>query len=178
MIRAKNIFMFGLVLSFVVVGCGEKQEQSEYIEQQTKQEMLQTKDSITKQTEEIEAEGGKIIDQVKFETQLTKDKTASIINELIAKAKQLLNQGKFNEAIVTAQDVLNNYDSDSHEANDIIAKAKEKLKSLATTATENAKERLEAAAIEENQDELESAATEKVEDVKRAITDPLRVFDR
>jgi uncharacterized lipoprotein YehR (DUF1307 family) len=178
MIRTKNMLMFGLVLSFIIVGCGKKQEQSEYIGQQVKEEASQIKDSITKQTEEMEAKGGNLIDQAKSEAVLIKDKTASIINELIAKAKRLLNQGKFNEAIVTAQDVLNNYDSDSQEAKDIIAKAKEKLKSLATTATENAKERLEAAATEENQGELESAATEKVEDVKRDITDPLRVFDR
>ena len=100
--------MFGLVLSFIIVGCGKKQEQSEYAGQQVKEEVSQIKDSITKQSEEMEAKGGNLIDQAKSEAVLIKDKTASIINELIAKAKRLLNQDKFNAAMLLANEVFPN----------------------------------------------------------------------
>jgi hypothetical protein len=38
MIRIKTILIFGLALSFIIVGCGQKEEQPEYAEQQVKKE--------------------------------------------------------------------------------------------------------------------------------------------
>ena len=55
------------------------------------------------------------------------DKAAFINKILIDNAYKLLDQGKYAEAISAAQNVLDNYDSDSEEAKSIIAKAKEKL---------------------------------------------------
>ena len=163
MITIKNILLLGLVSCFLVVGCGQKQEQPETPETQTKQEMSQIKESMAKQAEEIKAEGSKITEQAKSEAESTKDETASIIKELIAKARALLDQGKFKEAIVPAQDVLTNYDSDSQEAKGIIAKAKEKLEAMAT---------------EKSKEELETTATEKVEGHKGDITDKLKGFGK
>jgi len=58
MINVKNILILGLISCFiVVVGCGQKQEQSEKAVTQTEQEMFQIKDSITKQVEEISTKG-------------------------------------------------------------------------------------------------------------------------
>ncbi len=139
MIKIKNMLICGLVLSFIIIGCGQKEDQPEYADQQAEQEASQIKESMAKQAEEMAVKGSKIIDQAKPEAESTKDKTASIIKELIAKAKTLLDQGKFKEAIATAQDVLTNYDSDSQEAKSIIAKAKEKLKAAATEKAEGFK---------------------------------------
>lgn len=139
MLRIKTILIFGLALSFIIIGCGQKEDQPEYAEQQAKEEASQIKESMAKQAEEMEAKGSKIIDQAKSESESTKNKTTSIIKGLIAKAKTLLDQGKFKEAIATAQDVLTNYDSDSQEAKGIIAKAKEKLKAMATEKAEGIK---------------------------------------
>jgi len=153
----------GLVISFFIVGCGQKEDQPEYAGQQAKEEASQMEESMAKQAEEIAAEGSKVIEQAKSKAESMKEKTASIIKELIAKARTLLDQGKFKEAIVPAQDVLTNYDSDSQEAKGIIAKAKEKLKAM---ATEKAKE------------ELETTATEKAEGLKGNITDKLKGFGK
>ena len=161
MIRIKNMLICGLVLSFFIVGCGQKEEQPEYAEQQAEQEASQIQESMTKQAEEMAAKGSKIIDQAEPVAESTKDKTASTIKDLIAKAKTLLDQGKFKEAIASAQDVLTNYDSDSQEAKGIIAKAKEKLKAM---VTEKAKE------------DLEATTTEKAEGLKGEITDKLKSF--
>ncbi len=149
MLRIRNMLICGLVLSFIIIGCGQKEEQPEYAEPQVKEEASQIKESIAKPAEEMAAKGSKIIEQAKSDTELAKDKTASIIKELIAKANTLLNQGKFEEAIAAAQDVLNNHDSDSQEAKDIITKAKEKLKAI---------------------------ATEKIEGIKGDVTDKLKGF--
>lgn len=172
MIRVRNVLVFGLLSSLVLVGCGQKQEQSGHSEQEAKQEMSQLKESVTKQAEEMAAKGSKIIDQAKSEAGAMKEKTASIIKELIAKARTLLDQGKFNEAVVPAQEVLNNYDSDSAEAKGIIATATEKLKAMA----EKAKEKLNTAATGKTQEDLKSTATEKAEDIKSGITDKLKSF--
>ena len=50
---------------------------------------------------------------------------------IIDSAYRLLDQGKYTEAISSAQNVLDNYDSDSQEARSIIANAKEKLQAMA-----------------------------------------------
>jgi Flp pilus assembly protein TadD len=163
MIKIANMLICGLALSFIIIGCGQKEDQPEYAEQQAEQEASQIKESMAKQAEEMAAKGSKIIDQAKPEAESTKDKTASIIKGLIAKAKTLLDQGKFKEAIVPAQDVLTNYDSDSQEAKGIIAKAKEKLKAMVT---------------EKTKEELETTATEKAEGLKGDITDKLKGFGK
>lgn len=100
------MLIYGLILSFFIVGCGQKEEQPESVGQ-----------------------------EARSEAESMKEKTASIIKELITKANTLLDQGKFKEAIVPVQDVLTNYDSDSQEAKGIIAKAKEKLKAMVTEKT-------------------------------------------
>ena len=166
MIRINNILICGLVISFFIVGCGQKEEQSEYAGQQAKEE-----------AEEIKAEGSKIIEQAKSKVESMKDETASIVKGLIDKANTLLDQGKFKEAIVPAQDVLTNYDSDSQEAKGIIAKAKEKLKAM---VTEKAKGELETIATEKAKEELETTVTdtEKVEGLKGDITDKLKGFGK
>ncbi len=149
MIKIKNMLICGLALSFIIIGCGQKEDQPEYAEQQAEQEASQIKESMAKQAEEMAVKGSKIIDQAEPVAESTKDKTASIVKGLIAKAKTLLDQGKFKEAIASAQDVLTNHDSDSQEAKSIIAKAKEKLT---------------------------AAATEKAEGLKGEITDTLKGF--
>ncbi len=163
MIRIKNMLICGLVLSLFIVGCGQKEEQPEYAVQQAEEEASQIKESMAKQAEEMAAEGSKIIDQARSEAESMKEKTASIIKELIAKARALLDQGKFKEAIVPAQEVFTNYDSDSQEAKGIIAKAKEKLKAMVT---------------EKTKEEVETTATEKVEGLKGDITDKLKGFGK
>ncbi len=163
MIMIKNFLICGLVLGFIIVGCGQKEDQPEYAGQQAKEEASQIKESMAKPAEEMAAKGSKIIDPARSEAESMKDKTASIIKELIDKAKTLLDQGKFKEAIVPAQDVLTNYDSDSQEAKGIIAKAKEKLKAM---VTEKAKE------------DLGAGTTEKAEDLKGDITDKLKGFGK
>jgi hypothetical protein len=157
MIRIKNMLMCGLVISFFIVGCGQKEDQPEYAGQQAKEEAPQIKESMEKQ------EASKIVEQARSETESMKEKTASIIKELITRANTLLDQGKFKEAIVPAQDVLTNYDSDSQEAKGIIAKAKEKLKAMVT---------------EKTKEEVETTATEKVEGLKGDITDKLKGFGK
>ena len=54
---------------------------------------------------------------------------------IIDRAYTLLDQGKYTEAIASAQDVLDNYDSNSQEARSIITKAKEKLQAMAEAKT-------------------------------------------
>ncbi|MHC4267096.1 MAG: hypothetical protein ACYSTS_01400 [Planctomycetota bacterium] len=176
MISIKNILLLGLVSCFLVVGCGQKQEQSEKAGTQAEQEMSQIKDTITKQAEEIKAKGSEIIEKAKSEAELMKEKTAATINELIAKANSLLEQGKFNEAIVPAQDVLDNYDSDSQEAKGIIAKAQEKLKAMAESVAEKAKEQLETSLTEGTHEEIEATTTENIKDLKDNISDKLKGF--
>lgn len=176
MIRIKNILLLGLVSCFLVVGCGQKQERPEKAEMQTKQEMSQIKDTIAKQAEEMAAKGSEIIEKAKSEAERMKEKTAATVKELIAKANSLLEQGKFNEAIAPAQNVLDNYDSDSQDARGIITKAKEKLKAMAEAVAEKAKEQLGTAVSEKTHEELEATATEKVEGVKDDLTKKLKSF--
>ena len=173
MIRIKNILLLGLVSCFLVVGCGQKQEQTET---QAKQEMSQIKDTITKQADEIATKGSEVIEKAKSEAELMKEKTVATVQELIAKANSLLEQGKFKEAIIPAQNVLDNYDSDSQEAMSIITKAKEKLKAMAEAVAEKAKEQLGTAVSEETHEELEATATEKVKDIKDNISNKLKGF--
>ncbi len=168
--RIKNILLLGLVSCFLVVGCGQKQEQSEKSGTQTEQE------SSTKQADEMSAKGGEIIEKAKSGAELMKEKAAATIKELIAKANSLLGQGKFNEAIVPAQNVLDNYDSDSQEAKGIITKAKEKLKAMAEAVAENAKKQVETAVSEETHEELGATATEKVKDIKDNLSNKLKGF--
>jgi hypothetical protein len=176
MIRLKGILLLGLVSCFLVVGCGQKQEQSEKTGTQAKQEISQIKDTITKEAEEMVTKGGELIEKAKSEAELMKEKTAATVKELIAKANSYLEQGKFREAIVPAQNVLENYDSDSREAMDIITKAKEKLKTMAEEIAEKAKEQLGSAVSEETHEELEAATTEKVKDIKDSISNKLKGF--
>ncbi len=176
MIRIKNILLLGLVSCFLVVGCGQKQEQSEKSGTQTKQETSQMKNTITKQADEMAAKGGEIIEKAKSGAELMKEKAAATIKELIAKANSLLEQGKFNEAIVPAQNVLDNYDSDSQEAKGIITKAKEKLKAMAEAVAEKAKKQVETAVSEETHEELGATATEKVKDIKDNLSNKLKGF--
>ncbi len=174
MIRISNLLLLGLLTCFFVVGCGQKQEQSEKAVSQTEQETSQIKDTITKQAEEMANKGGEIIEKVKSEAELMKEKSAATVKELIAKANSLLEQGKFNEAIAPAQDVLDNYDSDSPEAKGIITKAKEKLKAMAEAVAEKAKEQLGSAVSEGTHEELESTTTEKAKDIKDSISNKLK----
>ncbi len=175
MIRTKNILLFGLVTCFLVVGCGQKQEQSEKAGTQTEQEMFQTKDTLTKQAEETAAKGSNIIEKAKSEAELIKENTVTTtVKKLIAKANSLLEQGKFDEAIVPAQNVLDNYDSDSQEAKGIITKAKEKLMAMAEAIAKKAKEQLGSAVSEETHEELESTTTEKAKDIKDSISNKLK----
>ncbi len=172
----KNILLLGLATCFFVVGCGQKQEQSEKAVTQTEQEMSQIKDTITKQAEEISDKGGDVIEEAKSEEELMEEETAATINGLIAEANSLLDQGKFNEAIVPAQEVLTNYDTDSAEAKGIIAKAKEKLKAMAEAVVEKAKEQLGSSVSEGTHKELETTSTENVEDIKDSISNKLKGF--
>ena len=66
---------------------------------------------------------------------------------IIDRAYRLLHQGKYTEAISSAQNVLDNYDSDSPEARSIITKAKEKLQTMAEA---KAGELLDASATEKD----------------------------
>ena len=174
MIRIKNILLLGFVSCFLVVGCGQKQEPPETAGAQTEKVMSQAKDAITKQAEEIAVKGSEIIDNAKSEAELMKEKTTATVKELLAKANSLLEQGKFNEAMVPAQNVLDNYDSDSPEARDIITKAKEKLKAMAETVAEKAKEQLGASVTEGTNEELEATTTEKVKDLSDSISNKLK----
>ncbi len=176
MIKIKNILLLGLVSCFLVVGCGQKQEQSEKSGTQAIQESSQMKDTITKQADDMATKGGEIIEKAKSEAEVMKEKAAATIKELIAKANSLLEQGKFNEAIVPAQNVLDNYDSDSQEAKGIITKAKEKLKAMAEAVAENAKKQVETAVSEETHEELGATATEKVKDIKDELSNKLKGF--
>ncbi|MCP4269554.1 MAG: hypothetical protein GY777_28950 [Candidatus Brocadiaceae bacterium] len=178
MISIKSIVLLGLVSCFLVVGCGQKQEpgQSEKAVTQSEQVTSQIKDTITKQAEDISTKGSEIIGKAKSEAELMKEKTEATVKELIAKANSLLGQGKFNEAIVPAQSVLTNYDSDSEEAKGIIAKAKEKLKAMAEAVAEKAKEQLGTSVKEGTHEELEATSTEKVKDIKDSISDKLKGF--
>jgi hypothetical protein len=177
-IKIKNILLLGLVSCFLVVGCGQKQEPSEKLGTQTKQETSQMKDAITKQADETVAKSGEIVERVKSGAGLVNEKIATTIKELIAKANSLLEQGKFNEAIVPAQNVLDNYDSDSQEAKGIITKAKEKLKAMADAVAEKAKKQLGATVSEETHEELEATVTEKAKNIKDNISNKLKVFGK
>ena len=128
--------------------------------------MSQIKDTITKQADEIATKGSEVIEKAKSEAELMKEQTAATVKELTAKANSLLEQGKFKEAIIPAQNVLDNYDSDSQEAKGIITKAKEKLKAMVEAVSEKAKEQLGTDVSEETHEELETA-TEKAEDIVR-----------
>ncbi|OQZ02931.1 MAG: hypothetical protein B6D34_08725 [Candidatus Brocadia sp. UTAMX1] len=144
MIRIKIVLVGGLATSLFIAGCGKKQEQAGYVEtkmeegkeiiQQEKQEAVQKKESMTEQAEGKAAKGE--LEKTKSEAVSAKEKTDSIIKELIAKAKALLDKGEYKEAGATAQDVLNNYDSESQEAKGIIATVTEKLKAMATEKSE------------------------------------------
>ena len=74
MIRIKNMLIGGLILSFFIVGCGQKEEQSEYAGQQANEDASQIKESMAKQAEEIKAEAGKIVEQARSEAESMKDK--------------------------------------------------------------------------------------------------------
>ncbi len=164
MIRIEDILLSGLVICFLVTGCGQKQEPSE--ESGTKQEMSQMKDAITKQADEMVAKGAEIVEKARSGAVLMKEKAAAIIKELVAKANSLLEQGRFNEAIARAQKVLDNYDSDSLEAKGIITRAREKLKTMAETVTEKVKKQLGTTASEETYEEREATTTENVKGIK------------
>lgn len=176
MVIIRNILLLGLVSCFLVVGCGKKQEQSEKSGTQSKQEMSQIKDTITKQADEIVTKGSELIEKAKSEAELIKEKTAATVKELINKANSLLEQGKFKEAIIPAQNVLDNYDSDSQEARGIITKAKEKIKAMAEALAEKANEQLGTGVSKESHEELEATVTEKVEGVKDDLTKKLKSF--
>ncbi len=178
MISIKSILLLGLVSFFLIVGCGQKQEQgqSEKAVTQSGQEMSQIKNTITKQADEISTKGSEIIGKAKSEAELMKEKAEATIKELIAKANSLLEQGKFKDALVPAQDVLDNYDRDSKEAKGIIAKAKEKLKAMAEAVAEKAKEQLGTSVKEGTHEELEATSTEKVEGIKDSISNKLKGF--
>ncbi len=165
-----------IATAMCIAGCGQKQEQSDKAATQTEQEMSQIKDTITKQAEEISSKGSEIIEKAKSESELMKEKTAAIVKELIAKANSLLEQGKFKEAIIPAQNVLDNYDSDSQEAKGIITTAKEKLKAMAEAVAEKAKEQLGTAASAETHEELDATVTEKVKDIKDSLSNKLKGF--
>ena len=145
-------------------------------ETQAKQEISQIKDTITTQANEIVTKGSEVIEHAKSESELMKEQIAATIKELIAKANSFLEQGKFKEAIIPAQNVLHNYDSDSQEAKDIITKAKEKLKAMAEAVAEKAKEQLGTAVSEETHEELEATATEKVKDINDNLSNKLKGF--
>ena len=125
MLNMKNVLIFGLILSFFIVGCGQDQGQptSESVSEQTgsmldegkkmiqqaEQEALQLKETVVKQAGEIADKAGAI-----------KDNTAAIVADLIANANTSLNMGRFNDAISSAKEVLTNYDGNSQKAKDII----------------------------------------------------------
>ncbi len=172
--RIKNILLLGLVICLFTLGCGQNQEQPEKAVTQTEQEISHTKDAITKHADDVVAQGGDIVEKAKSEAELMKEKTAATIKEIIANAYSLLEQGKFNDAIVSAQNVLNDYDSDSQEAKGIIAKAKEKLQAMAEAVAEKAKEQLGSALSEDTHKELEETTTEKAKDIKNIISNKLK----
>ncbi|MBT6047083.1 MAG: hypothetical protein HOG49_09700, partial [Candidatus Scalindua sp.] len=148
MLNMKNVLIFGLILSFFIVGCGQDQGQptSESVSEQTgsmldegkkmiqqaEQEALQLKETVVKQAGEIADKAGAI-----------KDNTAAIVADLIANANTSLNMGRFNDAISSAKEVLTNYDGNSQKAKDIITTATEKMK---TMIAEKAKAAIDAAA--------------------------------
>ena len=59
MIRIKRMLICGLVISFFIVGCGQKEEQPEYTGQQAKEEASQIKESIAKPAEEMAEKAAK-----------------------------------------------------------------------------------------------------------------------
>ncbi len=173
MLKIKNILFLGLISCFLLVGCGQKQEQSET---QAKQEISLIKDTITTQANEIVTKGSEVIDKAKSESELMKERIAATVKELITKANSFIEQGKFKEAIIPAQNVLQNYDSDSQEAKNIITKAKEKLNAIAEAVAKKAKEQLGTAASAETHEELEATATEKAKDIKDSLSNKLKGF--
>ena len=75
-----------------------------------------------------------------------------------------MTKASLRKLLSSAQDVLTNYDSDSQEAKGIIAKAKEKLKAIAT---------------EKNKEELETTEPQKkLEGLKGDMTDKLKGFGK
>lgn len=108
-------------------------------------------DGAAKTVEQLGEEKNNNIDSLE-------SKTSSIVKELIEKARMLFDQGKYKESIIAAEDVLNNHDSDSQEAMDIISMAKEKLKELASEQTKAV---------------IDSSASEELEEHKEGITDKL-----
>lgn len=184
----KNVLIYGLMLGFFIVGCGQNQESPKYagegdsvIEKGSKmeeQEVSQIKESIAKLADEM-------IDKTKVEAEAMKDKATAITNELIARAYTLLDQGKYAEAISSAQDVLSNYNSTSQEAKGIITKAKERLQAMAeaktrkvleAAAVEKAKEALAAEAAEKAREAQEATVTGKAESIKDDLTKKLKSF--
>ncbi len=185
---SKNVHICGLMLGFLIAGCGQNQESPKYAEEgdsviekgskMMEQEVSQIKESIAKQADEM-------IDKTKVEAQAMKDKMTAITEELIASAYASLDQGKYAEAISIAQNVLSNYDSSSQEAKGIITKAKEKLQAMAeakardvleAAAVEEAKEALDAETAEKAREVQEAAVTEKAESIKDDLTKKLKSF--
>ncbi|MBT3880351.1 MAG: hypothetical protein HOF76_15085 [Candidatus Scalindua sp.] len=190
MLNMKNVLIFGLILSFFIVGCGQDQGQptSESVSEQTgsmldegkkmiqqaEQEALQLKETVVKQAGEIADKAGAI-----------KDNTAAIVADLIANANTSLNMGRFNDAISSAKEVLTNYDGNSQKAKDIITTATEKMKTMIAekakaaidaAAALKAEETIDTAAAAKEAEALGSTATEKVESVKSGLTDKLKSF--
>ena len=190
MLNMKNVLIFGLILSFFIVGCGQDQGQptSESVSEQTgsmldegkkmiqqaEQEALQLKETVVKQAGEIADKAGAI-----------KDNTAAIVADLIANANTSLNMGRFNDAISSAKEVLTNYDGNSQKAKDIITTATEKMKTMIAekakaaidaAAALKADETIDTAAAAKEAEALGSTATEKVESVKSGLTDKLKSF--
>ena len=190
MLNMKNVLIFGLILSFFIVGCGQDQGQptSESVSEQTgsmldegkkmiqqaEQEALQLKETVVKQAGEIADKAGAI-----------KDNTAAIVADLIANANTSLNMGRFNDAISSAEEVLTNYDGNSQKAKDIITTATEKMKTMIAekakaaidaAAALKAEETIDTAAAAKEAEALGSTATEKVESVKSGLTDKLKSF--
>ncbi len=93
MLKIKNILFIGLISCFLLVGCGQKQEQSEVTETQAKQEISQIKDTITTQANEIVTKGSEVIEKAKSESRLMEERTAATVKELIAKANSFIEQG-------------------------------------------------------------------------------------
>ena len=190
MLNMKNVLIFGLILSFFIVGCGQDQGQptSESVSEQTgsmldegkkmiqqaEQEALQLKETVVKQAGEIADKAGAI-----------KDNTAAIVADLIANANTSLNMGRFNDAISSAKEVLTNDDGNSQKAKDIITTATEKMKTMIAekakaaidaAAALKAEETIDTAAAAKEAEALGSTATEKVESVKSGLTDKLKSF--
>lgn len=105
---------------------------SREIIEKAKEEASRIMESVAEHIEEVATRSSEMVEEVKPKLKTIRDEPASTVRELIDKARELFDRGRFKEAIGTAQDILSKYDSVSQEARDIIARAKEKLKTLVT----------------------------------------------